>query len=224
MAIVLAQSAQVQDDSNPVAGGTLTYGSNVTAGNTLILGLFSWYTAFATSVVVTDTQLNVWTRNSIGTSFKTGTSLIFTAVAGSSGANTLTITAPGGAATFGSFLIEVTTGLLSNPFDTFSTAVDNTTSPVNAGSITPTTNGAYILAYYSRGGVFNSYGNNGVFTVRGQAPSNNTNALYDYVQPTAAAITPDGTATVSASYHVFGQAIPFKASGTTVNKGLLDFF
>lgn len=223
MSIALAQAAQVQDTSNPAAGGTLAYGSNVTAGNTLILCLFSWYTAFTATLTVTDTQGNTWTKNSLGTSFRTGTSMCFTAVAGSSGANTITVNAIGGAATGGSVLLELTTGLLSNPFDTFSTAVDNSTSPVNAGSITPTTNGAYIIAYYSRNGIFSSYGNNGVFTVQGQAPSNQTNAMYDYVQTTAAAITPDGTATVNGSYHIFGMAIAFKASGSgTTNHGFFQ--
>lgn len=220
MAAALAQTAQVSDGSAPAAGGTIAYGSNVTSGNTLILGLFAWYTAFAPTSV-TDTQGNTWTKTTIGASnvFITGTTQIWTAVAGSSGANTVTITASGGAATYGSFLIEVT-GLATNPYDTYSATVSNTSSPVSGTSITPSANGAYLVMYKTRGGVFATNTTNSSFVFRAESPSNGTNAMADYTQTTAAAITADLNASASGSYPERVITFAFKAAtGGAVNKG-----
>lgn len=207
MSAILVQS-QSQDNSSLSTGGTLAYGSNVTVGNTLIF-ILPFYNSF--NPVITDSQGNTWTRT-IGPTFNGGyKTFIFTAVAGSSGANTLTLTAVAGGNNLGSTLLEVS-GLAASPLDQITTAVINTSSPCNAGSITPTVNGEYVACFFTRQGVFNSYSNGTLTTIRSQSPSNNTCCLADYIQPTAGTITPDVVCSASVSYPVTGVAVSFKPS------------
>lgn len=191
-------------------GATLAFGSNVTAGNTLIF-MTPWYGAFTLSL--TDSQGNTWTDVSAHPAIDGLASYslrVFTAVAGSSGANTITFAANGGVDALGSGLAEVS-GLQASPFDKENSHV-NTASPSDTGAITPSTNGQYIFCLYSRNGVVCTYTNTANFTVRATSASNSSQCIADYTQPTAGAITPDINSSASSSYKVWGMVASFKAS------------
>ncbi len=214
MAVTLVQK-KILDSNSISPGGTVAYGSNVTAGNALIFILASWYSAFAPSI--TDTQGNVWTAQGTHPGFLNASNglWLFTAVAGSSGPNTLTVAASGGSNASGALLIEVS-GLVTNPFDQMGSVVTSSASPVASGSITPSQNGAYVIGYFSRASVSSSYSTNDNIVLEGQSPSNQSNGWGDLIQTTAAAIAPDLTATVSSSYKTQGIAISFTAASAPV--------
>lgn len=211
------QSA-VQDTSSLNVGGTMTaaFGSNVTAGNALVC-IMPWYAGCAPSL--TDSQGNLWTSE--GTqptviNFASNKVYVFTAVAGSSGPCTVIVTASCGNNSLGSVIAEYSS-LQANPFDQQSQAF-STSSPMNAGSITPTVNGEYIVCLYSRQLIFNNYTSAAPFTVRNVSPGNGSNGMADSVQATAGAITPTVNGSATPSYGVNGFAISLKPAGGAAPK------
>jgi len=218
MSVVLVQS-KVSNQSALSNGSTLAYPSNVTAGNTLIF-MVSWY--YGCFPTITDSQSNTWTRKSLTILSGQGYG-VFTAVAGSSAACTLTFAAGCGNDDL-NVLAEVS-GLASNPFDVVSTPTKSTSSPVvSAGALTPSVNGEYIIALFSKNGP-TTYTVASPFTLEQTTSTGNPMAFEDYIQPTAGSITPTINATgVSASYFALGFAASFKPAATaSVNSNFLAF-
>lgn len=189
--------------------------SNTVSGNTMII-LLAWsYNGCPPSF--TDSQGNTYTAKASGAiePIIGGAFWVFTAPIGSSAACTITLSAACGSIQYG-FAAEVS-GLQSDPFDQIN-GVSDSTSPCNAGSVTPTTNGQYIAALFYRATNATSYAARGGFTKREEWNSNSA-AWQDFVQPTAGAITPDmDVGSVNASYPVAGLVATFKATITVTSK------
>jgi len=127
----------------------------------------------------------------------------------------VTVTAVGGGNAAGGFLAEVNS-LQSSPFDQASTTFVNSTSPVVTNNATPTVNGEYLMAFFSRREVTSSFTSNGLFTIRANSPTNGNCGVSDYTQPTAGAIQGTaGSGGVSAGYPVYGKLYTFKTASTT---------
>lgn len=189
-------------------GSTFALGSNVTAGNALIVVIQQWYNGCPPSL--TDSQGNTWTRTS-----PASTHFVYTAVAGSSGANTVTLSAGCSTNAGGLAYFEVS-GLQTNPFDQFG-AQNYTSSPGYTVSITPTTNGQFLIALF-RGGNSNNFTPVSPFTLGTKFPTgggNEDGGSEYYTQTTAAAIAASATASgISGSYPFVNSIWSFKATTT----------
>lgn len=194
-------------------GSTLALGSNVTAGNALIV-ITAWYDGCPPSIA--DTQGNTWTRTRAASGY-----FVLTAVAGSSGANTLTFSSSCG--TNNGMVYAEVSGLQASPFDKFNSN-SSTSSPVTTGSITPSTNGQYIMATFVHS-IGDSYSVASPFALHGSFGGGGLGQFADYVQPTAGAIAATPTVTgVSGSYPVTGAIWSFKATvSASVNSNFLMF-
>jgi len=202
VAASVVQSALLDYNS----GTTLALGSNTTAGNALIAIVLWSYSPTPPSC--SDTQGNTWTRHSAITAVSNNAWYCFTAAAKSSAACTITVTGAAGLAKL-TALVEAS-GLASGPFDVQNDA-SNSSSPVNAGMITPSGNGELILATWCRNGIGASYSNSGVFNL---IQTTNSNALASYVQSTAAGITPavNGSA---GGYTNYGYCVALTAAAAS---------
>lgn len=198
---------------------TIAFNSNVVAGNAIIVMGRHSYAGCPPSI--TDSQSNTYTAK--GTRPSTGGNTrfeIFTAVAGSSGA--LTITTSMACGSFISFIMIEVSGLISDPYDVQNVHNSNTTSPADCGSITPSQNGEYTAALFDRtGGVTSTYTARSGFTLRDTSVQ--SQGYEDLIQATAAAITPDIDCTVDATYPVSGVTAAFKMTATAVVGSLGDF-
>lgn len=196
-------------DQNLSDGGTIVLPGNTVSGNTIIVMLKWSYNGCPPSI--TDSQGNTYTAKILGTLPGGNDSIwLFTAPVGSSAANTLTLHAGCGQVDSGGVAVEVS-GLASNPYDVSNTK-SNSTSPADAGSVTPSTDGQYILALFIRGTDMGTTAARSGFTKREQWLGGG-NAFEDFVQGTAGAISPDmDIGNISAGYPVRGYTATFKAS------------
>jgi hypothetical protein len=126
------------------SGQTFAFPGNVTAGNAIIVMLSHTYLGCPPSI--TDTQGNTYTsKGSQPSDGSSGNFWIFTAVAGSTGANTLTVSFGCGFAKH--FLAVEASGMASDPFD-----VQGVLEHVSTygAAITTTEDGELILAMWSK--------------------------------------------------------------------------
>lgn len=201
--------------------GTMTFASNVTAGNHIVI-LFDWdYAGCQPSF--TDGLGNTYTLKSTLTVSGARRYYVFTAPITTGGACTITCSA--GCSQGGGGIFEIS-GLQTDPFDQANFKV-NSTSTLNTNSITPSTDGQFILALFSRLGVVTSYAAGSGFTL---GSAGLTSAADEYqVQGTAGAINPDMTPSSSqtdyAAFPVTGLVASFKATAAaaTQNSNFLMF-
>lgn len=185
----------------------IAYGSNVVAGNTLIVFMTHSYLGCPPTVV--DTQLNTWTSK--GSQPNPGNSryfYIFTAVAGSSGANTVTITFACGTSRMCGILEY--SGLEADPYNVQNVKL-NTANPCDTGSITTTTDNELVLSMFT--GVTTPTYSGGSGTTR--LTNDINDVIRDEIKASAGAVAPDATASaVSVPYSVQGFVASFKATAS----------
>jgi hypothetical protein len=126
---------------------SVPFTSNVTAGNTIIVMVTHSYLGCAPTV--TDSQSNTYSPKGAQPTSATGYFHIFTAVAGSTGACTVTITFACG--NVRQYYIVEASGLDSDPYEDQATQSD-TTSPYGAGDVTTTVNNSLILSMWNKEG------------------------------------------------------------------------
>lgn len=195
------------------AGATLVMPGNTVAGNTVIL--FSQWSYDGTAPTYSDSQGNTYTAR--GAQPKPaqndrGKFHIHTAPVGSSAACTITLAGTG--LCRWAVAVEVS-GLVASPYDKQSVN-SNGANDCTAGSITPATNGQYIMAVFWRDMGATSFAPGAGWTERAEFGSSAPNGcLIDQVQATAAAINATVTAgSVNTSYYVNGFVASFeKAAG-----------
>lgn len=208
-------AAYVQHVSGSRGQGTgvgLAFPGNTTSGNAIVVLLNHSYLGCAPTVA--DTQGNTYTvkgaQTQPGPVPEAGYPYVFTATTSSTAANTITVSFACG--TLNDVLIVEASGLQSDPFDVQNGA-EFTASPANAGSITPSADGALILACFHRQVVLSATATSSPFTLRDAAVDV---AYLTGVQTTAAAISPDITCSASSTYKVWGICAAFKAAGASI--------
>lgn len=182
-------------------GQTFAFGSNTVAGNAIVVMLTHSYLGCPPSL--TDSQGNTYTSKGANPTPGSGRLWVFTAVAGSSAACTITVSMACGNA-FLFFACEVS-GLQSDPFDGENVASD-ASSPYETGSVTPTADGALLMAMWHKAA--GAVGGTSV-TSPLSITVNNTNSEYaDGIQSSAGAINVELT---GPSGTVYGYLVAFKA-------------
>lgn len=197
----------VQAKIGPTGGmpdaATLAFDVNVVAGNTVVILGHHSYSDCKPSI--TDSQGNTYSARGLRPSSANKPFEVFTAPIGSSGA--LTITVHMACGYFMSIAMAEVAGLIADPYDVQNLNEGNTTSPVDAGSITPTQSGVYIAVLFERP-ISCTYTERSGFTMRAQ---NGYHGYEDIIQSTAAAIVPDADASaVDVTYPVWGATAAFK--------------
>lgn len=132
-------NASVADVATTIAKA---FGSNIAAGSLLIC--LTWvYSATATIVSVADTKLNTWTLNTGPTGTGAGNSrwFVYSTIAGSSGADTVTVTYSAGSLPRALALFEVQFSA-TPAFDSGATNTGTGSTP-NAGNLTPANNESF---------------------------------------------------------------------------------
>ena len=121
------------------AGGPnepLTFASNVTAGNLLIVNVVGWTFSSSPTLTVTDSQGNTYTQDAtLQTNYTVGsfvTSSIFRAIAGSTGANTVTVaSSPSSFLSFGIEEVRPPSGVVAVDASSTGTGSSTTASTGN---------------------------------------------------------------------------------------------
>jgi len=188
MALSVVSSVAIDFD---VGGWTPTGGTtpaiNTTGANLLVVS-FGWYSGGGATVTISDNKGNTWfpltTRNNGTTGHRiyyaknaiVGTGHTFTAALSTSGWPT-------------AFVYAVANGHVTLPFDVENGATGGNSGPLSPGSITPSANGAFIVA-----GLQHGNGTTASVTVSAPFSSNLTlktgGAAAYTIQSTAAAINP----------------------------------
>jgi hypothetical protein len=197
------------DPTSAVASGTpLAMGSNATAGNHMVVVVFHSYGGCSPSLA--DSQGNTYTKHvNNGNTGGGGVNFhCWSAPIGSSAALSVTPTFACGSRTM--LVAYEVSGLITpgDPFDVYTNST-NASNPVVAGTLTTTTNGAFVAAMFSStgGGTFTPGTG---YTERGD--NGNGYMAMDTIQVSAGSITPDATAGSSPST-VHGYSVAFKSAG-----------
>lgn len=185
-------------------GGTLVFGSNLTAGNDIaVVGVHS-YAGCPPSV--SDSQGNTYAHPVNAVQPSGGQYFhVWTAPVGSSAANTITVAMGCGNCPI-IIALEVSGLDASTKYEAHATA-PGSTNPVQAGSITPTVNNSLLVSLFRNNG-------GGTWTAMSgwtEVDDTSGNQIQTYIQPTAAAINPEGTASTSPSTS-FAYAAQFKSA------------
>ncbi len=214
MAFSLLQSTQ------QTGGGATTtvkaYGSNVTANSLLICDVSSGGPNSPASGV-TDSQGNSWTQVGTASTGGLGDSIqMFYAIAGSSGANTVTVTFPGVAQGDTIAIFEYSGNATSSVLDQNNVGTGSSTTPAST-SITPSANNYLVHsaeADPALDGTTITAGTN--FTIRQTQLTSSTLeriGTEDWIQTTATATT--GPFTLGASAQWAAKVASFKVLATT---------
>lgn len=203
------QSAKFTSGSS--SPSTAAYGTNVTAGNTLIVVINHGYNGCPPSL--TDTQGNTYTTAVNGTSpgAYTGFGYVFYTVASSSGANTVTATF--GCSTLAYGLVMEYSGLAASPFDATANhrnALGSAGNPQTSGPVTTTADDDLVISFWR--GVSAPTFTAGSGTPRGSWSPPDSFFLQDQNQSTAGSVDPTCTITL-ATYPTSGWVVAFKQGG-----------
>lgn len=190
---------------NLSTGGTLSFGSNVTSGNRVIVFVAHSYLGCAPTIA--DSLGSTFTKHVNGTAVSPRFMHLWSAPLTSSGANTITVTFACGSVS-GVYIAEVSGLDGTTPFGGSATNTSNSGNPVLAGSITPTVNGSYLLAWYRNNGSLPSYTPMSGWT---EALDSDAVLIQDAIQTTAATINPEATAS-STPGNVVGASFFFNAT------------
>lgn len=209
-----------QVNCGSVTNCNLAFGSNNTAANFIGVG---WsYAASGRTVTITDTRNTYTSSNAISATdaADAGTCGIGYALNIGAGANTVNVAVSGVASIMRVGITEFSGVATASAIDK-TAGTSGTGSPVNAGSVTPTTNGQLLLVW-ARNSATSTWTAGTDFTLRFAAAQNSRVALETYVQPTAAAhnsdLTITGTPTWAAVVATFkepaagggGSDVPFQ--------------
>jgi hypothetical protein len=151
--------------TSPIA---VAFDSNVTSGNRIIVMVTHSY--LGCSPTVTDSQSNTYSSKGAQPSSAVGFFHIFTATAGSTGANTVTITFACG--TVRQYYIVEASGLIADCYEAQATQSD-ASSPYGAGTVTTTVNNSLILSMWNKEG-----GDPGITSVSSPMTLDHNTALY----------------------------------------------
>jgi len=206
MAASRVQTVDGYNSGGYSSGQTFAFPGNTVAGNAITVILEHSYVGCPPSL--TDTQSNTYTSKGTQPSPASGIYLwVFTAVAGSSAACTITVTFSCGVVrTF--FAAEVS-GLQADPYDVEATLGD-TTSPYGTGGMTTTANGDYIMAMWNKSG--STLGASSVSSPLSFVTNGTGYATADGVQASAGSIDPEITGPTGT---IYGFTAAFKATATT---------
>lgn len=211
--------ANVQSNIFPFfhsSGVGVSFGSNVTSGNTIIVGIIHSYYGCPASISdsLGTTYTKVVDRNSFGSDSRYLS--VWVGVAGSSAANTVTPTYACGYMMTG-FIAEYS-GLDSSPYDTLGNN-ESTSTAINFGSIT-TAQANELVIGVGRSVLGQSSWTGSSGTIR---QSDSSGIYQDENKATAGTVNPSVTAgnTVNSTYPFFGWTVAFKQlSGTTYTQNL----
>ena len=190
-------------------GSSLAFGSNVTAGNLIVVHILHSYAGCPPSVAATGftfTNRVNGVRPTGGRDYYVWTALVPSTGSLSIDLNMACGTVPIAAA------YEISGQDGTTPYGGSNTST-NAANPVGCGSITPTVNGAFIGAFLWDSSGTASYTPSGSFTER--VDTGGAQAM-DWVQTTAAAITPEATASGSAST-ITGYTFYINAASATAS-------
>lgn len=202
-----ATRVQVVSDLTGVSSGaTVTFASNVTVGNTVTVIMANHYAACPPTL--TDNLGNSYTRVVTGgvASGVTYPLFAFTAPITTGGACTITLAMGCSALAFW-FATEVA-GLSASPFESYS-VLNNASSPMFAGSVTPTVNGSYLMAAFLDASNAGTIVNGSAWAGQGGVSGKR---LQDLIQTTAAAINADATSPTPGNIN--GYVVVFKAAAS----------
>jgi len=215
MALAWVQSRQ------QTGGGTTTtvraYASNVGANNLLTCAISSGGPS-APASGVTDSQGNTWTQAGTATQASGGDYIqIFYAIAGSSAADTVTVTFPGSSQGDTITIHEFSGNATSSVLDNTTAAIGTSTTPAS-GALTPSVNGCLLfVAEVDPAADGTTYTAGTDFTIdQTQLTSSTLQRIGTeyYIQPTAA--SHNGNFTIGASAAWACKLAIFKPLATTV--------
>lgn len=192
--------------SGSASGTTKSFGSNVTAGNAIIVAFNHSYQGCPPSVA--DNQGNTYTQVVSAVGANPASLYVWIAIASSTGALTVTPTFGCGTITLGA-IVEYT-NIPSGSFDVVSTRTTNTSGPtVNGGSVTTSAADDLVMSMFFSGVTVTFTASSGSQIFGGVATSV---FMQDENNPTAGAVNPSAVAagTVSASYPVTAWIWAFK--------------
>lgn len=196
---------------NPASPSTVAFTNNVVAGNLLVA---AFGRATNSTPTVTDSQGNTYTlRRShydAGNDYRLD---IWTAIAGSSGACSITITAAGGSAE--AIRAEFAGPFAAAPFDVANSANGNSAS-ASSGNVTPAVSGELAIGYH---GALNALTSSGSWTTRvnGNAGTSVATILQSQVRADTSAFAATATLTSAAWISLVAT---FKSGSQTVAVGL----
>ena len=186
-------------------GGTLVFGSNLVAGNDIVVVGVHSYAGCPPSV--SDSQGNTYAHPVNAVQPSGGRYFhVWTAPVGSSAANTITCAMACGNL-YGVIALEVAGLDASTKYEAHSVGIGST-NPVQAGSITPTVNNSLLVSIFHDISGGSTWAAMSGWTEVAESASCQ---IQTYIQPTAAAINPEGTATSSPGTS-FGYAVAFKSA------------
>ncbi len=218
MAITIVQHTPISTQSS-VSPTTLTFGSNITAGSSIVVLTIHSYLATPPGGPGTgglsDTLGNTYTQRNTAqilnpANQSAGIGYVHTTVSASGGANTVSIPYLAGV-TRGCVAFELT-GVPTNPYDT-QNGNKNTSNPQDGGSVTPAINGSLIIGLFERVG-FATYGGatvNTLFTTIFNDAADSASCAYG-IQTTAASVTPSINAPATAGYPAYGFTVVLSPS------------
>lgn len=200
---VQANSASFGDSASARA---LAYTSSVVAGNELFVAV-GGFSATPRTVALTDTQGNTYTQ--VGGYSDQGNNRLslWRTVAGSSGANTVTVTPSG--SQYSAIVTAEYSGVNATPVDTVVTAGAGSTTSLTTGSVAVGQVGTMVIGVFAQGFVNATGTATGGFTMRTQVTTGATDmAIYfEDILGQAAAIAATATVTSAAAYAAIGVSI-----------------
>lgn len=186
-------------------GSTLVMPGNTVAGNHIVvIGIHSYAGCPPT---ISDSQGNTYTVKGANPDTGTGLLKVYTAPVGSSAACTLTCSMACGE--FHTITAIEVSGLATDPYDVQAVNTGDSASPCDAGTLTPSADGAFLAAIWKRATTLSETAVSSPFTLVNGA---GTDASAYGVQATAASITPQLTCTSSAGFPVRGGVVAFAAA------------
>jgi len=178
-------------NSNFTSGSAVAFPQNVRAGS---ISICSFGRATDTTPTVSDSQGNTWT---IGRSHYDATSDyktdIWWAIAGSSGANSVTVTVAGGAGERS--IAEYEGPFAASPLDVVNSA-DGSSASASSGTATPSVTGVLAVGYHmvAEANAFTSTGS-WIVDVNGNVATNGANILQSQVRADTSAVAATATLT-----------------------------
>jgi hypothetical protein len=197
------------DSSSAVSSQALSYVSNVTLGDLLICVVRG--TDTLTGITITDSQGNSWTNCTFNAIGALASLQISYAIAGSTGANTVTAT-PNASSTIRMAIYEYAGNLSASPLDAENNVQTGNGTAAASNSITPANGNSLVIAAAAVTAT-SSFAAGTNFTLEDNVPAGSAGKLgvEDWIQTAATATT--GPLTVNSTQDWMAAIAVFKPAG-----------